>query len=59
LNQYSDTSVAAFNAAVNDYNARCSQIRYRREDLEIVRSEIDANGMALTRQGLAKAAGNP
>jgi len=59
VNQYSDTSVAAFNAAVNDYNARCSQIRYRREDLESVRSEIDANRMALTRQGLAKAAGNP
>ena len=59
VNQYSDTSVAAFKAAVNDYNARCSHIRYRREDLESVRSEVDANRMALTRQGLAKAAGNP
>jgi len=59
VNQYSDTSVDAFNAAVNDYNARCSHIRYRREDLESVRSEVDANRVALTRQGLAKAAGNP
>ena len=59
VNQYSNTSVDAFNAAVNDYNARCSHIRYRREDLESVRSEVDANRVALTRQGLAKAAGNP
>ena len=59
LNQYSDTSVDAFNAAVNDYNARCSHIRYRRGELESVRSEVDSNRVALTRQGLAKAAGNP
>jgi hypothetical protein len=59
VNQYSNTSVDAFNAAVNDYNARCSHIRYPRGDLESVRSEVDANREALTRQGLAKAAGNP
>ena len=59
LNQYSDTSVDAFNAAVNDYNTRCSHIRFRSGDLESVRSEVDANRVALTRQGLAKAAGNP
>jgi len=59
VNHYSDTSVDAFKAAVNDYNARCSHIRYRSEDLESVRSEVDANRVALTRQGLAKAAGNP
>ena len=59
VNQYSNASVAAFNAAVNDYNARCAHIRYPRADLESVRSEVDANRMTLTRQGLAKAAGSP
>lgn len=59
VNQYSDTSVDAFNAAVNDYNARCSNFRYRSGALENVRSEVEANRFALTRQGLASAARNP
>ena len=59
VNQYSDLSVDAFNAAVNDYNARCSNFRYRSGTLESVRSEVEANRAALTRQGLASAAGNP
>ena len=59
VNQYSDLSVDAFNAAVNDYNARCSKFRYRSGTLESVRSEVEASRAALTRQGLASAAHNP
>lgn len=59
VNSYSETSVDAFNAAVNDYNARCSNFRYRSGTLEGVRSEVEANRAALTRQGLASAARNP
>ena len=59
VNQYSDLSVDTFNAAVNDYNARCSNFRYRSGTLESVRSEVEANRAALTSQGLASAARNP
>lgn len=59
VNSYSEMSVDAFNAAVNDYNARCSNFRYRSGTLEGVRSEVEANRAALTRQGLASAARNP
>lgn len=59
VDQYSETSLDAFNAAVNDYNARCSNFRYRSGTLEAVRSEVEVKRAALTRQGLANAARNP
>lgn len=59
MNSYSETSVDAFNAEVNDYNARCSNFRYRSGTLEGIRSEVEANRTALTRQGVASAAHNP
>jgi uncharacterized protein len=57
LDRYSQTSVDAFNTSVNDYNARCSNYRYRNGDLTNVRAEVESNRTALTRQGLSKAAG--
>jgi uncharacterized protein len=57
VNQNSEASVDAFNAAVEDYNARCSNFRYYTTDFESVRSEVEANRAALTQQGLSKAAG--
>jgi len=59
VNQYSETSVNAFNEAVNDYNMRCSHFRYRSGTLESTRSEVEANRYALTQQGEASAAANP
>lgn len=59
VDQYSETSVDAFNGAVNDYNTRCSNFRYRSGTLESVRSEVEANRYSLLRQGGASAASNP
>jgi hypothetical protein len=59
VNQYSDASVDAFNASVNDYNVRCSNFRYRSGALESVRSEVETNRTLLIRQGLASAARTP
>lgn len=59
LDEYSETSVDAFNAAVNDYNTRCSNFRYRAGTLESVSAEVEANRYALTMQGKASAAANP
>lgn len=59
VNESSETSVNAFNEAVNDYNMRCSHFRYRSGTLENVRSEVEANRYALTQQGDASAAANP
>lgn len=59
VNEYSETSVDAFNEAVNDYNMRCSNFRYRGGMLESVRSEVEPNRYALQSQGLASAAANP
>lgn len=59
VNSYSETSVNAFNEAVNDYNVRCSNFKYRSGTLESVRSEVEANRYALTQQGDASAAANP
>lgn len=59
VDEYSETSVDAFNEAVNYYNMRCSNFQYRVGALESVRAEVDANRHALTLQGKASAAANP
>lgn len=59
INEYSETSIDAFNNAVNDYNARCSNFRYRRGTLESIRAEVEANREALASEGKFKAAMNP
>ena len=59
VNNYSESSVNAFNEAVDDYNMRCSHFRYRSGTLESTRSEVEANRYALTQQGEASAAANP
>jgi uncharacterized protein len=55
LNENPQSSVDAFNASVNFYNARCSNFRYRTGDLESVRAEVESNRAALTQQGLSMA----
>ncbi len=59
VNNYSATSVDAFNIAVDNYNSRCSNFRYRRGELESVRSEVEANRYALIYEGTSNAALNP
>jgi hypothetical protein len=59
LNRYSSTAINAFNAAVDDYNARCSNYRYYSGVLESVRSEVEARRYSLMAEGRALAAANP
>lgn len=59
VDQYSETSVDAFNMAVNDYNMRCSNFRYRSGMLESVRSEVESNRYALQLEGMRSALANP
>lgn len=59
INKYSESSVDAFNFAVNDYNVRCSNFRYRAGMLESVRSEVEANRDALVAEGMNRALLNP
>lgn len=58
VNQYSQSSVDAFNGAVADYNARCAHYRYRDGDLENVRSQVETNRAELVQQGMSQAANN-
>lgn len=59
VNSYSQNSVNAFNEAINDYNARCSNFRYRRGSLESIRSEVESSRFLLQQEGQAKAMENP
>jgi hypothetical protein len=59
LNRYSSTAISAFNAAIDDYNARCSNYRYYSGVLESVRSEVEARRYILMAEGRALAAANP
>ena len=59
VNEYSESSVDAFNLAVGDCNSRCSSFRYRRESLESIRSEVEANRESLAAEGRNKALLNP
>lgn len=59
INQYSQSAIDAFNAAVADYNARCAHYRYRDGDLQSVRSEVEARRANLAQEGLIQAANNP
>lgn len=59
VNNFSRSSVDAYNAAVADYNARCSRFRYRRGSLESVRVQVEANRTSLQQQGALRAALNP
>jgi len=59
VNEYSATSVDAFNEAVRDYNSRCSNFRYKSGMLENVRSDVEANRYTLQLAGMKLAATNP
>jgi uncharacterized protein len=49
-------SLRAFNAAVDDYNSRCSSFRYRRDTFARVSAEVEANRPLLRQQALSRAA---
>lgn len=56
VDTYQPGAVGRFNAAVEDYNARCGNYRYGPGALERVREEIEPRRPALQREGLAMGA---
>lgn len=55
VNTYSDMSVDMYNLAVNDYNNRCSNYRYKKYSIDAVRAEVELRRSQLVHEGLAKA----
>lgn len=55
VDHYSQTAIVSFNAAVGDYNTRCSNYKYRRGALERVRSEVENRRSILQSEGTSKA----
>lgn len=54
VNTYSDISVNVYNLAVNDYNNRCSNYRYKKYSIDAVRAEVELRRSQLVYEGLAK-----
>lgn len=52
----SQTAIDSFNGAIEDYNSRCSNYKYRRGAIERVRSEVESRRAALQSDGISKAA---
>ncbi len=48
----SQTQVDGFNAAVEEYNLRCSNFQYNRRDMVIVDQELTADASQLAREGI-------
>jgi hypothetical protein len=46
--------VVRFNSMVRDFNARCGNFRYRRQVLESVKREVEANRSSLQYEGIAR-----
>jgi len=59
VNNYSESSVDAFNVGVSNYNSRCSHFRYRRGTLESIKEQVEANRITLQREGFERALQNP
>jgi hypothetical protein len=55
VNNNSDVSVDGFNAAVDDYNRRCSSYRYKQYAMDTATSQVEARRQALSIEGLEKA----
>ena len=49
-----DADVDRFNAMIEDFNARCSNYRYRREVFASVQRQVQANRMALQAEGISR-----
>lgn len=54
VNTSISSDVDRFNTMVADYNARCNSFRYRTDDLERVRSEVEINRAQLLQEGVAR-----
>lgn len=54
LNQYDGYSIDRFNNTVNDFNARCSDYRYRSSAMSSANRAIEANRYLIEAQGRAR-----
>jgi hypothetical protein len=52
LNRYQPSEVDRFNVMVKDFNDRCGDFRYRASQLQIVKSEVEANRALLWAAGV-------
>lgn len=59
VNQYSETAIGAFNRAVNDFNGRCGQYRYKTSVWTSVNSSVQSQRSSLYSEGVRLAARNP
>lgn len=54
LNQYDSYSIDRFNRTVNDFNARCSDYRYRSSAMSSANKAIENNRYSIEAQGRAR-----
>lgn len=52
VNQYSETATGAFNRAVNDFNGRCGQYRYKQSVWTSVNSSVQSQRSSLYSEGV-------
>lgn len=55
VDHYSQTAIDSFNAAVGDYNSRCSDYKYKRGAIDRVRAEVETRRGSLQSEGTAQA----
>jgi hypothetical protein len=55
VDHYSQTAIDSFNAAVGDYNLRCSSYKYKRGAVERVRAEVETRRASLQSDGALQA----
>jgi hypothetical protein len=56
LNTHSDLSVNSFNDSVDNFNMRCSNYRYKKYEMDLVSSQVEARRLELRADGFRNAA---
>jgi len=56
LNTHSDLSVNSFNDSVDNFNMRCSNYRYKKYEMDLVSSQVEARRLELRAEGFRNAA---
>lgn len=51
VNTYVETQVNAFNAMVDDFNVRCRDARYSKDDIDAVKADVDSKRTTLEQEG--------
>lgn len=49
-----DAEVSRFNAMIEDFNTRCSNYRYHRDEFDAVQRQVQSNQLVLRAQGVAR-----